>query len=632
MTLAQPKGVPGAGLSPVAEPGRPHVLLVGFEAASLDELLPLVEARFHLLLADDEAAALRFLDQHEVAVLCLGPRLPPQRARHLLSEARGRRPGAGCAQIVVAAGSEGAELEELAGDEQLFYFSGAPLAAADLAALVASGAELTAAAGREAEGARLEPDGRKLLQDLTRFLATQPQVEAAEERIAGAVAGLLRAQRAFCLACVVPDESRRHPTAGLTGFVARTGQSILLDRAGRDARYAAEAEGSRIGRDERLLAVSVRGAGSRSLALLLAVRSPASPAFTPADRGALELLAEQVSFYFRGFDLPSSTSEPDGAGVGAQGRQQLYRREALTHYATGRRPQGDVIRVAPRWAAWTYWLLLAILAAGLLYGIFGTIREYASGPAVIRFDEGRSVLTATAPGTVSSISARVGERVRAGQLLATLYGAEEAAELKRIEQKIELQLIQRLRNPADESVGQALLDLRAEQELARTNLDERSVRAPSDGTVGDVRVRPGQYLSPGDVIMTLHGGGFDPSVLALLPGRFRPLLKEGMPLRLEVEGYRHEPQDLVVDGVGEEVIGPAEAARYLGSEISDTIRLDGPLVLVRARLESRSFEVDGQRFAYHDGMQGLAEVPVRSERILLVFFPGLKSLLGGSDG
>jgi membrane fusion protein (multidrug efflux system) len=634
MTVAPPNGAPGAALARVAELRdasrlRPHVLLVGFEGDTLDELRTLVEARFHMRVADDEAAALPLLEQHEVAVLCLGPRLPWQQGERLLSEAR-RRPEAGCAQIVVAA--EDVALEELAGDEELFYLSRAPLAAADLAALVASAVEHSAVGKGKAEGVRLEPQYRTLLQDLTRFLATQPQVEAAEERIAGAVARLLRAERAFCLGYVELDGSPRHPestTAGLAGFVARTGLPVLLDRAGRDPRYVQAIDGRRIGRDDRLLAVPVHGAHGRSLALLMAVRSSARPPFLPADREILELLEDQVAFYFRGLDLPPSQDIEDAA---APNRPQLYRREALRHYATGRRAEGDVIRVAPRWAAWTYWLLLAILVAGLLYGLFGTVREYATGPAVIRFDEGRAIVTASAPGTVSMVSARVGERVRSGQLLASLYGAEEVAELRRIEQKIESQLLQRLKNPADESTAHALIDLRAEQELARNNLEARSIRAPSEGTVGDVRVRAGQYLSPGDVIMTLHGGNFHPSVLALLPGQFRPLLERGMPLRLQLEGYRGQPQDLVVDEIGEEVIGPTEAARYLGSEISDAVRLNGPLVLVRARIEERSFEVDGRRFEYHDGMQGVAEIPVRSERIFLVLFPGLKTLLGSKDG
>ena len=41
----------------------------------------------------------------------------------------------------------------------------------------------------------------------------------------------------------------------------------------------------------------------------------------------------------------------------------LFRQEALEHHAGA--GAGDVLRVAPRWTRWLFWLLLASVAAGL---------------------------------------------------------------------------------------------------------------------------------------------------------------------------------------------------------------------------------------------------------------------------
>ena len=91
-------------------------------------------------------------------------------------------------------------------------------------------------------------------------------------------------------------------------------------------------------------------------------------------------------------------------------------------------------------------------------------------------------------------------------------------------------------------------------------------------------------------------------------------------------GFRYAYQKLTVADVGGEVVGPAEARRYLGEEIADAATLGGPVVLVSARLPSLTFEAEGKTRRYHDGMWGKAEVRVRSEPILVALIPALKAL------
>jgi multidrug resistance efflux pump len=265
-----------------------------------------------------------------------------------------------------------------------------------------------------------------------------------------------------------------------------------------------------------------------------------------------------------------------------------------------------------------------VLVAGLLFTLVARVHDYAEGPAVVRMG-GRNDLTATADGTVSQVLSAPGERVEAGHLLVRFYGAREAAELQRIDREFELQLINRLRDPADAGAQQGLISLRAERELARSNLAEREVRAPVAGVVSDLRVRVGEHISPGQSLLSIVRGESRPSVVAFLPGQYRPLLKRGMPLRMEVQGYRYAYQHLTVDSVGDEVVGPAEARRYLGEGLGDSVQFSGPVVKVEAHLPSNTFEAEGKVRSYHDGMVAQAEVRIRSERVLVTLIPALKA-------
>ncbi len=293
--------------------------------------------------------------------------------------------------------------------------------------------------------------------------------------------------------------------------------------------------------------------------------------------------------------------------------------------------QGHLLEIAPGWTGWTYRLLLTIFVAGLIFLLVGTVDEYASGVAVVRL-EGRTDVTASLSGTVVSVEVEKGQRVEAGELLVRLYGVQEAAELERVRREFENGLIERLRRPADAATERSLGTLRAQRTLAEQRLEQRSVGAPQAGVVSDVWVRKGQLVAPGEVILSLETEDPRRRVVVFLPGHFRALIRPGMPLRFELEGYSYAFQHLVVRTVGDEVVGPEAARRALGPGGGETISLSGPLVVVSAQLPSATFESQGETYTFHDGFLGTAEVRVRSESILLTLVPGLKALWADKDG
>jgi membrane fusion protein (multidrug efflux system) len=308
-----------------------------------------------------------------------------------------------------------------------------------------------------------------------------------------------------------------------------------------------------------------------------------------------------------------------------EGKPSIFRKEALEYHQHYRRQEGDVLRLAPEWTQWSYWVLVAMLVVGALICVVGSVSEYASGPALVRVERRTDVTTPTS-GVVATVEVQPGQFVQAGQTLVTLQSEEEHNTLVRTEHELELLLVRYMRNLSDQAARQALTTLRAQQEFAQSRLEARSLRAPVAGVVGDLRTQPGQFLAPGTRVASLVEEDAPTYLLAFLPGYYRPYLRPGMPLRVELDGFRYDYRELTIESVGDQVIGPGELQRYLGPDLEGTVKLAGPIVLVRARMPSRTFTNQGRVLGYFDGMPARAEAAVRAESILVTLLPGLKVL------
>ncbi|MEM9598802.1 MAG: HlyD family efflux transporter periplasmic adaptor subunit, partial [Acidobacteriota bacterium] len=418
-------------------------------------------------------------------------------------------------------------------------------------------------------------------------------------------------------------ERRVSAAAGIASFVARTGEAVVTADVASEPRHDPDVDGG-AGAKAPLAAVPLGRVpgGLGNLGALVARRAPGGQPFGADDVRRLTVLAERVAPLLHGLaDERRSVEGGVGAGV--------FRRAALDHHSRGLEHDGRPLEMTPIWMVRTYRLLLGMLAAALAFVTFGHHDEYAAGPAVVRFGD-RVDVTARFAGTASSVEVEPGQQVDSGQVLARFHDQREAAELRRQGSELEALLAERLRDPSDLATARAVANLRAAQELARARLEERVLRAPRAGRVAALRLREGQAVAPGDVVVSLGGSGDDLSVLALLPGHARPQLRPGMDLRLELEGYRYAYQQLVIERVGDEVLGPAEAARLLPPAVADGLRPSGPVVFVHARLPRDAFEVDGRRYAFHDGMLGRAEARTHRERLLVTLVPALRGLGGGA--
>jgi GAF domain-containing protein len=609
----------------------PLVLLAGFGAEEEAAVRALLARDCRLATARSAREVPLALSGREATVLCLGPLLSSIEVRHLVSE-KADAAGPGPVVLLTSAGPDPAAFQDLIDADRLFYLSPGEPPPRDLAALVRAALEHRRTAQTE------EPAPAGLLAALmaARRIAAQPDLASAGDLLQVAAEESVEADRAYCLiydaageilwsraAGLAGEERHESSAVGLVSFVARTGRPVRVTRAAEDPRFEREADDPLGERCGHLLALPVRAPDSEPpvLAVLCAVRNPGRAPFSAADEAALALLADTVAPSL----ALSKRLEALGNGEARQRSTGIFREEAFDHYVAGAR-EGDWLRLSPRWTTATFWLLVGLVAAFLVFGFVSTVDEHSAGPAVVRFT-GRTEVTAIQAGQVTAVEVSPGERVAAGRVLVRFQSAREAADLERIEHEWEMQLVERLRDLSANPPAQALIGLRAERDLARARLEERVIRAPRAGIVGDVRCRRDQQVAAGDILLSLSGADSRPVLMAVLPGEHRPLLRAGMPLNLELRGYRHAPQHLVIASVADEVVGPEEAKRLLGPEVAGAVPLNGPLVRVEAVFASDTFEASGERYVLHDGMWGVAEVPVRSESMLATLVPGLRAAL-----
>ena len=154
-------------------------------------------------------------------------------------------------------------------------------------------------------------------------------------------------------------------------------------------------------------------------------------------------------------------------------------------------------------------------------------------------------VTTEAGGVIKSINFKAGERVKAGTVLATLNSANELATLRALETQAQLAVVQRNRwreLGKDKLVSEMEVEQRtadaaasvAQAEAQRALIAQKTIRAPFDGVLGIRRVSLGQYVAPGEPIVSLQA--LDPIYLDFsLPEQYLPRMREGTTVNASVD-------------------------------------------------------------------------------------------------
>ncbi len=159
--------------------------------------------------------------------------------------------------------------------------------------------------------------------------------------------------------------------------------------------------------------------------------------------------------------------------------------------------------------------------------------------------EGQAQVVAKASGVVQRVLVEEGDKVRAGQVLATLDSERARMQLRQSEASLK-----RMENDARraqemfsrkllsaEASDRAKFDFqtqRAAYDMARLDLQYTQIVAPISGTVSSRMVKPGNFLTINQAAFMIDD--FDPLLAVLnVPERELRLLKPAMPIAMQVD-------------------------------------------------------------------------------------------------
>jgi membrane fusion protein (multidrug efflux system) len=523
--------------------------------------------------------------------------------------------------------------EAFGGDRQLFFVAPTAIALDDLAEVIRSALEQrtrpVAADLSVAQAAHV-----KRILERAAQIGRNGDLAVASRDATEAVVELVDADRAHCLfheaasgllwtESVPPRQT--HASSGLAGFAARTGRAQAIPAGRLDPRYRREIDDPQGDDRQRLLVQPLVGPDASVHAVLVAVRAAHRPAFAPSDVATMAMFAERTGPLLHHLALrveAEAVLEQD-----ENTNRGPFRAQAL-HAHRERAQPGAVIRILPRWVPWTFRSLVALVACALVYLFVGRVNIYSKGPAVIRLLD-RLELTTDRAGAIEEIYVVAGQTVERGQLLGRFEDDVARDALARLEESWAASVRRHMADLGDAAAAADVERLRREFEDARAHLAEHEVRAPRSGTVSDLRIRVGQHLVAGDVLLSIAQNNASNRVVALLPGSDRPRIEPGMALRLELPGYPRNYQTVVIETAGDEIIGPDEARRFIGPTRADALEMTGPLVLVEASLPGPEFRAGEHWYRYHDGMPAEAELALRNARIIELLIPTLEGRFEG---
>jgi len=363
---------------------------------------------------------------------------------------------------------------------------------------------------------------------------------------------------------------------------------------------------------------------SETVAVIMLTRNARQPAYQVIEQVAMVALAREAAPILHHLTV----QHLQHASEIKADKGSLYRGEALEAHRT-RGQEGTLVQLSPTWVKRAYPLLVLTMIAAVVFAVFVKVPTYSTGTAVIVF-EGSTSVTASAGGTVDKVFVKENEAVKKGDPLLRLNSPEEASQLVATETEWRATQIQFLFDQTDAQVGKALVSAATARDHALARVEARTVRAPRDGVVTNLHVKEGLAVQLGSYVMQITDENSEIEVLAFLPGRDGPRIREKMGLQLELDGYTKARAIGSITRVQADAVSGTEAAKLGGDMLAESIAKElqaGTWIAVRARLPSRTFKAEHSTYNYHHGMHAKVEVKIRSKPFLVTLLPALEKYL-----
>jgi biotin carboxyl carrier protein len=360
---------------------------------------------------------------------------------------------------------------------------------------------------------------------------------------------------------------------------------------------------------------------TETVAVILLTRNPRNPGFHPIEQVAMVALARESAAILHHLAVAhlqrASEIKADSGG--------LYRGEALEAHRT-RGNEGVPVNLSPSWIKRAYPLLVVTILLALLLSIFITVPTYSSGTGVVIL--AGTAVTAPMGGTVDRVLVRPGQQVKKGTILVRLNAGEQDAELRQAQKDADSATVLYLYDQQDEMTKKTLTTAMNKVEREKERVESRLVRAPLDGTVSDIRVHIGSALQNGEQVLQIVDPKADPEIWTFLPAKDRPRLRPGQDLQVGIIGYTKSRDHAKIFHVSTEAHGQNEAAKIIGSQLADAIKLPpGSYVWVRAKLPKKTFTTQHNTWFYHHGMVATTEVKIQSKPFLVTLLPAIEKYI-----
>lgn len=167
------------------------------------------------------------------------------------------------------------------------------------------------------------------------------------------------------------------------------------------------------------------------------------------------------------------------------------------------------------------------------------------------------------PGIVDTITFKSGDDVKHGALLVSLVAQDDLARLRSLQAAAELAAVSHTRalklferkfgsQASLDEAAATLKSARAQVAEQQATIEKKKLRAPFSGRLGIRNVDVGQYLSPGQSLVTLQS--LDPIYVDfLLPQQALQQLKPGLQVRARVNTFPKEIFSGTIDAINAKV-------------------------------------------------------------------------------
>jgi membrane fusion protein (multidrug efflux system) len=367
---------------------------------------------------------------------------------------------------------------------------------------------------------------------------------------------------------------------------------------------------------------------TETVAVVALTRNPRQPAYQPLEQIAMVALAREAAPILHHL----AVQHLQRASEIKADKGSLYRGEALEAHRN-RGQEGHLVNLTPGWVRRAYPMLVVTILIALGFAIFVRVPTYSTGTAVVMF-EGSTSVTAPFGGTVDKVFVKDNEAVKKGDPLVRLNTPDEAAQLTAAETEWRDQQIQFLFDPTDEQARKQMKTAATQRDQALARVEARTIRALRDGVVTNLHVKEGVAVQPGSYVMQITDENSEIEVLAFLPSKDSPRIREKMELQLALDGYTKARVKGTITHVQADAVSGTEAAKLGGDMLTESIArelqastLTTTWTTARARLPARTFKAEHNTYNYHHGMHAKVEVKIQSKPFLVTLLPGLQKYL-----